>query len=88
MKESKFETNKEFTHTAYQNCASASCGEEEQKPSLVEEQVVERCALGRAHAWGGGRNCRCRCPTPKLQYVVEWSSMHFQILLVKPNAQR
>jgi len=75
LEESKFEANNELTHTANQNCASASCGEEEQKPSLVEEVVVGRCALGPGHAWGGGGTCRCQCQPPKPQYVAEWSGM-------------
>ena len=71
MKENMFEANNELTHTTNQNCASPSSEEEEQKPTPVVRPRVERCVLGRAHAWEGGRTCRCRCLTLKLQYGIE-----------------
>ena len=75
MKESKFKANNELMHTSNQNCASPSSREEEQKPIPVVGPRAVRCVLGQAYAWGGGRTCRYRCPTPKLQYGVEWSGM-------------
>ena len=71
----KLESENELTHTTNQNCATPSSGEEEQKPSHVEGQPVERCTLAQAHEWGGGWTCRHQCPTQAPQYGVEWSGM-------------
>ncbi len=55
MGKNKFEANNKLTHTGYQNCALAFCGEGEQKLIPVEGPRAVRCVLGRAHAWGGGQ---------------------------------
>ena len=45
MQARKLLAKNELTHTANQNCASPSSKEEEQKPTLVVEQHVEKCVL-------------------------------------------
>ena len=54
MQASNLETKNELTQTPNQNCAPPFSGEEEQKPTLVVGQHVEKCALAQAHEWEGG----------------------------------
>ena len=88
MTKGKFVANNGLTHIANQNYALPSSGEEEQTPIPVVGPRAVRCDRGRAHAWGAGRICRCRCPTPMRQYGVEWSGMQSRNLPVKPIGQR
>jgi hypothetical protein len=43
--ENILESKNKLTYIANRNCASPSSGDEEQIPSLVEGQRVERCVL-------------------------------------------